>query len=112
MAEIDQPCSRNAVASMSSFPVNMKEVPFPEVLVWTPKASGGGPPSMVDSQFTGFSGWGISMSRSGESYVSVVRGTPHPASPIQIRDKSCGGWFLGAEPADSQQADERCRQIR
>lgn len=29
MAEIDQPCSRNAVASMSSFPVNMREVPFP-----------------------------------------------------------------------------------
>ena len=82
MAEIDQPCSRNAVASMSSFPVNMKEVPFPEALVWTPKASGGGPPSLVDGQFTGDPGWGISMSRSGESYVSAVRGARSPPEAL------------------------------
>lgn len=71
MAEIDQPCSRDAVASTSSFPVNMKEIPFPEALVWTPRASGG-PPSLLDGHSTGRPRVGISMSRSGESGVGAV----------------------------------------
>ena len=45
MAEIDQLRLRSAVASMSSFPVSMRAVPLLVASVWTPKASGGGPPS-------------------------------------------------------------------
>jgi hypothetical protein len=55
--EIDQPCLRNAVASMSSFPVNMREVPLHEVLAWTPTAPEGGPLSVVDRQSTGDQVW-------------------------------------------------------
>lgn len=36
------PALSSAVASMSSFPVNMSVAPLLEVLAWTPKASGGG----------------------------------------------------------------------
>ena len=52
MAEIDQPCSRSAVASMSSFPVNMREVLLPRLWLGHQKLRKGAP-SVVDRQFTG-----------------------------------------------------------
>ena len=36
---------------------------------------------MVDSQFTRTQGWGISMSRSGESYVSAVKAVNRAIGP-------------------------------
>lgn len=95
MAEIDQPCSRDAVASTSSFPVNMKEIPFPEGLVWTPRASGG-PPSLLDGHSTGRPRVGISMSRSGGEWCG--RGQQLRV-PIEIvRRWAGGGHSLAAHP--------------
>ena len=52
MAEIDQPCSRHAVPSISSFPVNMKEVPIPADPGLGAKSLGRGAASTVDGHST------------------------------------------------------------
>jgi len=62
MAEIDQPCSRSAVASMSSFPVNIGRSPS-VALVWTPQASEGGHPRWWIVSPPRAQDWKISMSR-------------------------------------------------